>query len=106
MKRINAWLLAAALVMGLAEFTLPLRSQSQGQDPSAQQQPAEQAQTFTGKISKKGDKYVLRDASSQMTYALDDQDKAKSFDGKDVKVIGTLDAQTSTIHVADIQPAA
>ncbi len=104
MRRINAWLLAAALVIGLAASTIPLRSQSQSQDPDAQQQPAQEAQTFTGKISRKGDKYILR--SSYMTYDLDDQEKAKSFVGKDVKVTGTLDAQTNTIHVAEIQPSA
>ncbi len=108
MRRINAWLLATALALGLAEFTPLLRAQQpQGQDPSAQQQqPAEQAQTFTGKISKHGDKYILRDTAAKMTYDLDDQDKAKSFEGKDVQVTGTLDAQTNTIHVADIQPSA
>jgi len=104
MRRINAFLLAVALAIGLAASTIPLRSQSQGQDPGAQQQPDQQAQTFTGKISKKADKYILR--SSSMTYDLDDQEKARSFEGKDVKVTGTLDAQTNTIHVADIQPAA
>jgi|SRR6516162_11672983 hypothetical protein len=106
MKRINAWLLAAALAIGLAQFIIPLRAQSQSQDPSTQQQPAEQAQTFTGKIAKKGEKYILRSSSDHMTYALDDQEKAKSFEGKDVKVTGTLDAQTNTIHVADIEPSA
>ncbi len=106
MKRINVWLLAAALATGVAELTALLRAQPLGQDPAAQQQPAQQAQTFTGKISKKDDKYVLRDASAKMTYDLDDQEKAKSFEGKDVKVTGTLDAQTNTIHVADIQPSA
>ena len=105
MRKINVLLVAAALMIGLAGFSIPLRSQSQSQDPSVQQS-GQQAQTFTGKISKKGDKYVLRDSSSKMTYELDDQEKVKSFDGKDVKVTGTLDAQTQTIHVADIQPSA
>jgi len=51
-------------------------------------------------------KYILRSSFDQMTYALDDQEKAKSFEGKDVKVTGTLDAQTNTIHVADTEPSA
>ncbi len=106
MRRINAWLLAAALAIGSAASAIPLRSQSQGQDPGAQEQPAQQAQTFTGKISRKGDKYILRSSSDNMTYDLDDQEKARPFAGKDVKVTGTLDAQTNTIHVAEIQPSA
>jgi hypothetical protein len=36
---------------------------------------------------------------------LDDQEKAKQFDGQNVKVTGTLDVATFTIHVSDIQPA-
>ena len=40
MRNINAWLLAVALMIGLAEVIWEDAS-SQGQDPSAQQQPAE-----------------------------------------------------------------
>lgn len=106
MRRIHAWLLTTALTAGLAGPTSLLRGQSPEQDHAPQQQPAEQAQTFSGKISRKGDKYVLRDTSTKVTYNLDDQEKAKSFAGKSVDVTGTLDAQTYTIHVADIQPSA
>ena len=84
--------------------------------PSAQQQeptatpPAattqsHDAQTFVGTIAKSGGKYVLRDSSSKTTYTLDDQEKAKAFEGKNVKVTGMLDAQSNTIHVAAIEPA-
>ena len=37
--------------------------------------------------------------------APDDQDKAKQFEGKDVKVEGTLDVATNTIRVSNILPA-
>jgi hypothetical protein len=33
------------------------------------------------------------------------QDKAKPFEGKYVKVMGTLDLASGTIHISDIQPA-
>lgn len=36
---------------------------------------------------------------------LDDQDKAKAFAGKTVKVVGTLDASNNVIHVVEIQEA-
>jgi hypothetical protein len=65
-----------------------------------------EAATFTGKIMKSGDKLVLEDTDSKTTYQLDDQNKAKSFVGKSVKVTGTLDVATNTIHIAEIEPVA
>jgi histidinol phosphatase-like PHP family hydrolase len=52
---------------------------------------------------KEGDKYVLQ--SSGMSYQLDDQEKAKKFEGQQVKVNGDLDKSTKTIRVSDIAPA-
>src|SRR5579864_2890280 len=43
------------------------------------------ARSFEGKIQKSGDKLVLQDSASQTSYQLDDQDKAKQFEGKNVK---------------------
>ena len=43
-----------------------------------------------------------------MTYHLGDETKetkAKQFEGKQVKVTGTVDKSTSVIRVSDIQPA-
>lgn len=78
-------------------------------DPQTQQPPAPQApsqpvatQTFTGKILKDGDKYVLK-VSSSTTYQLDEQSGAKQYEDKDVKVVGTLDAGGNTIHVTKIE---
>ncbi|MGH9440066.1 MAG: DUF5818 domain-containing protein [Terriglobia bacterium] len=48
---------------------------------------------------------MLYVAASRTTYKLDDQAKAKQFNGQDVKVQGVLDASSNTIKVADIQPA-
>ncbi len=62
-------------------------------------------QVFSGEISQMDGKYVLEDTASKATYQLDDQQKAKQYDGKKVKVTGSLDAATNTIHVSDIQPA-
>jgi uncharacterized protein DUF5818 len=66
----------------------------------AQQQPV---QKFQGTIVKSKDKYILQDKASGATYQLDNQDKAKEFAGRDVKVTGTLDPSTNTIQVSDIQ---
>jgi hypothetical protein len=54
---------------------------------------------------KGGAKFVLYDAASKMVYELDDQQKPMQFAGEKVKVIGTVDKATNTIHVTDIQGA-
>ena len=79
--------------------------QSQPQDQSAGTPVSSQSvQTFQGMISHSQDGYVLKD-SSGVSYQLDDQTKAKDFNGQNVKVTGTLDASTRTIRVASIAPA-
>ena len=69
---------------------------------SSAQAPSQQSNSFSGTVVKSGDKYVLQVGS--MTYQLDDQDKAKQFEGKQVKVNGSLDKDTRTIHITDIRP--
>lgn len=71
--------------------------EAQGETP----QPA--AQTFTGTITKEGDSYVLK-VSDTTSYQLDDQDKAKQFDGQKVRVLGGLDSSSNLIHVQQIEP--
>ena len=51
-----------------------------------------------------GGKYVLFDAAKKMTYQIDDQKKAEKFAGAKVKVTGTFDEATKTIHASDIKP--
>jgi hypothetical protein len=53
---------------------------------------------------KMGGKYVLFDSANKKVYQLDDQTKPEQFAGAAVKVKGTLDKSTQTIHVSDIQP--
>jgi hypothetical protein len=47
-------------------------------------------QTFSGTVVKQGDKYVLKDDSGKV-YDIDHQDDVKKFEGKRVRVQGTLD---------------
>jgi hypothetical protein len=70
----------------------PPDSQAQSSDPSG-------VQTFTGTVVKQGDKYMLQDAASGTTYDIDHQDEVKKFEGKKVRVHGTLDASGKMIHV-------
>lgn len=120
MKTLRAALLsvfpAAVMIASLSLVWQPATAQNATphNDAAAQQQPAQQpdspgsaseTKTFTGKIVKTGDKLVLTDAEGKMTYLLDDQQKAKEFVNKNVKVTGVLDASTGMIRVSAIEPA-
>jgi hypothetical protein len=52
-----------------------------------------------------GGKYVLFNATKKTVYQLDDQTKPTEFAGAKVRVTGTLDKATETIHVTDIKAA-
>jgi hypothetical protein len=47
-------------------------------------------------------KYVLYNATTKMIYQLDKQQEASFFGARKVKVTGTYDEATKTIHVSDI----
>jgi hypothetical protein len=51
------------------------------------------------RFGKQGDKYMLQDAASGTTYDIDHQDEVKKFEGKKVKVHGTLDSTGKKILV-------
>jgi hypothetical protein len=55
-------------------------------------------QTFSGTVMKQGDKYMLKDDSGHV-YDIDHQDEVKKFDGKRVRVQGTLDPSGNKIMV-------
>jgi hypothetical protein len=69
----------------------------------AAQDNAPSAHTVTGSISKDGDVYVLK-VSDTTSYKLDDQEKAKQFNGQKVRVTGEVDLNTNQIHVQKIEP--
>jgi uncharacterized protein YdeI (BOF family) len=118
MKALKYFVPSVVLTLGL--MTIPALAQSQPQDsqPQAQQpqqQPqsqagqmpdsASQTQSFTGKIVKTSEGLVLQDQSTNTSYKLDNEKAAKKFSNKQVKVTGTLDSATNTIHVSDIELA-
>lgn len=103
-----------ALVAVLAAMTIPLPAQQRPSAPmprdQQQQEQQEQPQTsdnpvqiFQGTIARSQGKYVLT-TSSGSTYQLDDQKTAKAYDGKAVKVMGTLDSSGNVIQVSSIEP--
>jgi hypothetical protein len=75
-------------------------SQQSEQAPPQAQSPA--AQTFTGTIVKDGDKYILQAAGTNV-YQLDDQERAKQYEGQQVKIAGTLDASGNRLRVSSIE---
>ena len=52
-----------------------------------------------------GAKLVLYNAKTKTVYQLDNQNESKSYAGENVKVIGTYNRSTRTIHVEKIEPA-
>jgi hypothetical protein len=42
-------------------------------------------------------------AADNSTYQLDDQNRAKQYQDKKVKIVGTLDADNDILHVESIQ---
>jgi len=82
--------------------TQPDPQPEQPVSPPVQQQQEPAAQIFSGNIVKDGTAYVLK-VSKDSSYQLDDQDKAKQYDGKQVRIAGTLNASTNSIHVTSIE---
>jgi hypothetical protein len=63
------------------------------------------ARECTLKCHEMGSPLVLYNPADKRIYKLEDQAKAKPFAGEKVKVTGTLDARTGTIHVESIAAA-
>lgn len=60
------------------------------------------ARSFEGKIARAQGQFVLLDRAAQTSYKLDDQEKARKFAGRNVKVMATMDPVTNLLHVIDI----
>ena len=100
-------LLPIALTGSMLIAQEPQRRPPQRQQPPAEGQTQQdpQQQTVTGKISTSNDgKYILVDPNGTV-YQLDDQRTAKKFAGKMVKVSGTVDTSSNSIHVTEIKSA-
>jgi Protein of unknown function (DUF5818) len=112
-------LASLALLFGLILSGMPLSAQQSDRQYPAQQtapeaqhpgqapnQPgqaapdsqAQSSQIFTGTIAKAGNVYVLQDANGT-SYSIDHQELAQKYEGKQVRIKGTLDPDGKTIHV-------
>jgi hypothetical protein len=72
-------------------------------DTMIKKEAAKNAKECTTACLKMGGKYVLFNRATKTTYQLDDQQKPADFAGHKVKVTGSLDKATRTIHVTDIK---
>jgi len=72
-------------------------------DMMMKKEGAKNAKECTVGCVKMGGKYVLFNADTKKVYQLDDQTRPEQFAGDKVTVKGTLNKQTNTIHVTDIQ---
>src|SRR5258708_1203705 len=72
----------------------------------AQEHPQEKTKIFSGTIIKGRDQFSLTDLDNKLSYILDDARQASMYEGKKVKVTGTVDAANNTIHVQTIQEIA
>ena len=70
---------------------------------SAMMNQGESAKDCANRCVSIGGKYVLFDSANKTIYQLDDQKKAQPFAGAKVKITGTYDTPSKTIHVANIQ---
>ncbi len=102
MKKVMLSVAGALLV-----FTAVPRTASATSPPTPMRQQSEQkTKIFSGTIIKNGDSFVLSDAANKLSYVLDDSEKASRYEGKKVKVTGTVDVASNTIHVETIQEIA
>ena len=100
MKRIFLSLAGFMTLFGL--MASPVQSRVLA-TPNLQMQARPEAKTFTGTILKSGESFVLSDSVAKSRYLLDDQDKARRYEGKHVKVTGTIDVANNMIHIETIE---
>ena len=119
---------AIVLTMALASISFAQTAPAQPQDPTAQapsspaspsaKRPPDEAQKpsegessaptpsikirpFMGTVVHENGGYFLR--AGDLEYKLDDQSAARRYEGRSVKVTGSLEKQSNTIHVQKIE---
>ncbi len=102
MKKVMLSVAGALLMLAAAPKIAPAKSTA----TPMQQEPQEKTKVLSGTIVKSGDHFILSDAANKLSYLLDDQQKASKFEGKKVKVTGTVDVARNTIHVESIEEIA
>jgi len=107
MKIRNLWagLLALGVVLAFSQFTRPCEGKPRARRPALSRTNRRVRPRREDNKSQKRSVRVTYRRASRERRLLDDQDKAKQFEGKSVKVTGTLEAARSLIHVSNIELA-
>ena len=69
------------------------------------QNGAKDVRDCTLECAKSGGSFVLYDPDTKTVYQLDDQQKPEKFAGQRVRISGTYDESSKTMHVQSIQTA-
>jgi|SRR5215813_6764338 len=88
-----------------AQNPTPSQPSQPGPSPKTsetQKQPTT-SQAFVGTINRQGDNFLLK-ISETISYKLDNQQQVQEYDGKRVRVTGTLDSSANLIHVDKVEP--
>ncbi len=96
--------LSATIPQLAAQQQQPPRNEPNSTHQQADTNTSASAQTFQGKIARADEQLVFWEPASQTAYQLDDQSKVAPYEGKTVKVVGTVDPKTNTLHVMDVTP--
>jgi hypothetical protein len=75
------------------------RDPQSGQSTSSELQASRQS--IAGIIVRQGEKFVLK-AGDDTTYQLDDQIRAGQYEDKPVKIVGSLEVPSNTLHIESI----
>lgn len=94
-----AWAVPAMNVQAVGHNSVLTAQQDEPEEPATQET---EAQKYVGQIVNHDGKYALHSEDGK-TYQLDNQDKAKDFDGKKVTITGSLDEENMIIHVSEIE---
>jgi hypothetical protein len=92
----------AGFVTLFGMMATPVRSWVLPTDIS-QTQAQPEAKTYTGTILKSGGNFVLSESGTESMYLLDNHDMARPYEGKKVKITGTIDGASNLIHIETIQ---
>lgn len=96
--------LSAAVPQLAAQQQQPPENQPNSRQQQADANSRDSAQTLQGKIARADEQLVFWDPASQTAYQLDDQSKVAPYEGKNVKLVATVDPKTNMLHVMDITP--
>ena len=74
-------------------------------DKMMKQNGTKTAKDCTLQCAKTGGSFVLIDPETKTVYQLDDQQKPERFAGRRVRISGTYDEPSKTMHIESIEPA-